>query len=247
MRPLRRFIACSRVISFRDVDVEDLKLRKHLNRAPGWFLLVGVKNRRALARAIGRESEYLSFYSEWSGFSHAADAASYITAGRYERETAFWGVRTPEHRPHRAFFAVYWLLRATRQMIEHFAERLVAIETREARRVAHDKYRKRRIAGLDHVEKSLTLRQPLRLRTGDGVVDEDQLFGNGTADSLGVSERVFGLTDDATRLLVSGLRVDFRPYIAAIPSVFASSGPLICPPSAPSPEVLATADRRRLT
>lgn len=62
----------------------------------------------------------LSLYSEWSGFSHAADASSYITAGRHERETAFWGVRTPEYMPHRAFFSLYWLLRATRQMIEHF-------------------------------------------------------------------------------------------------------------------------------
>jgi hypothetical protein len=105
---------------FRDLDAEYLKLRKQLNRAPDWFRLVGVKSRRALARAVGRESEYLSFYSEWSGFSHAADAASYITAGRHERETAFWGVRTPEHMPHRAFFSVYWLLRATGQMIEHF-------------------------------------------------------------------------------------------------------------------------------
>ena len=26
----------------------------------------------------------------------------------------------PAHMPHRAFFAVYWLLRAARQMIEHF-------------------------------------------------------------------------------------------------------------------------------
>jgi len=105
---------------FRDLQAEYLKLRKQLNRAPDWFRLVGVKNRRALARAVGRETEYLSFYSEWSGFSHAADAASYITAGRHQRETAFWGVRTPEHMPHRGFFAVYWLLRATRQMIEHF-------------------------------------------------------------------------------------------------------------------------------
>ena len=105
---------------FRDLDAEYLKLRKQLNRAPDWFRLVGVKNRRALARAVGRESEYLSLYSEWSGFSHASDAASYITAGRSEREAAFWGVRSPEHMPHRAFFSAYWLLRATRQMLGHF-------------------------------------------------------------------------------------------------------------------------------
>jgi hypothetical protein len=105
---------------FRDLDAEYVKLHKSLNRPPDWFRLVGVKTRRALARAVGRETEYLSFYSEWSGFSHAGDAASYITAGRHERETAFWGVRTPEHMPHRAFFSVYWLLRATREMIEHF-------------------------------------------------------------------------------------------------------------------------------
>jgi hypothetical protein len=105
---------------FREINAEYLKLRKQLNRAPDWFRLVGVKNRRALARIVGRESEYLSFYAEWSGFSHATDAASYITAGQREREVAFLGVRSPGDMPHRAFFVVYWLLSATRQMIEHF-------------------------------------------------------------------------------------------------------------------------------
>ena len=79
-----------------------------------------MSNRPALAQAAGREAEYLALYKEWSGFSHATDAAPYIAAGRHERETAFLGVRSPHDMPHRAFFAVHFLLRATRQMLARF-------------------------------------------------------------------------------------------------------------------------------
>jgi len=105
---------------FKDLDAEYVKLRKQLNRAPDWFRLVGEKTRRSLARAVGRETEYLSFYSEWSGFSHAADAAPYVSTGDKPGVAAFLGVRSPHRMPHRAFFAVNYLLRATRKMLEHF-------------------------------------------------------------------------------------------------------------------------------
>ena len=126
---LRRLLAREQ---FRDLDAEYLKLRKQLNRAPDWFRLVGVQTRRVLAKAVGRESEYLLLYPGWSGFSHASDAASYITTGRTEGESAFWGVREKEM-PQRAFFAAYWLLHATRQMLEHFraGESLTSWYTRE--------------------------------------------------------------------------------------------------------------------
>jgi len=114
---LRRVLARPQ---FHALDAEYVRLRQQLRRPPDWFRLVGVNSRRALARAVDREWEYLAMYGEWSGFSHAADASAYIRPGRAVGEMAFLGVRSPQQMPHRAFFAAHLLLRATRQMIEHF-------------------------------------------------------------------------------------------------------------------------------
>jgi hypothetical protein len=125
---------------FRALSAEYLRLQGNRPYGPDWFRLVGVNTRRGLAQAVGRESEYLSFYSEWSGFSHAADASPYITTGDQPGVTAFLGVRSPQHLPQRAFFAVVWLLRATQQMIDHFraGESLNSWYMREVYRPFHE-------------------------------------------------------------------------------------------------------------
>lgn len=94
---------------------------KGRRRIPEWFTLMdGPKNRRRLAAAVGREAEYLNFYSLWSGFSHAADSTPYIRVGRAAGEVAFLGLRAPANMPNRAFMIVFYVLRATRKMIGHF-------------------------------------------------------------------------------------------------------------------------------
>jgi hypothetical protein len=121
---------------FRDLNAEYLKLKGKKLHGPDWFRLVGVKNRRALAKEVGRESEYLSFYSEWSGFSHASAASPYVTSADQPGLAAFISGRSSQHMPHRAFFAVSWMLRATRQMLQRFrpGEPLNAWYLREVQR-----------------------------------------------------------------------------------------------------------------
>ncbi len=114
----------------------DYKRRKKEKKRREWFALMdGPANRQALAKAIGREAEYLSFYAEWSGFSHAADASRVVSPGRVPGEVAFLQLRTPHQMPHRAFMVVRWVIRGTRQMIDHFrpGERLDAWYAREVR------------------------------------------------------------------------------------------------------------------
>lgn len=124
---------------FREVREEHRKWAKKLRRPPDWFQLVGETSRRTVARAVGRETEYLSFYGEWSGFSHAADAAPYIASSDRAGVVAFLGVRSPQQMPYRAFLVVSWLLRATRIMIDHFRpdESLAAWYQREVREPFH--------------------------------------------------------------------------------------------------------------
>jgi hypothetical protein len=105
---------------FKELNAEYVKLRKKLGYAPDWFKLVGIKSRKQLARAIQRETEYASMYGMWSGFSHAADASAYVRPGRHDKEMAFLAVRSPHQMAHRAFLAVGMMIRATRQMVDHF-------------------------------------------------------------------------------------------------------------------------------
>lgn len=99
----------------------DFQERRRSKRPRAWFSLMdGPTNRQELARAVGREAEYLSFYAEWSGFSHASDGSGMFGPGRQPGEVAFPVLRTARHMPHRAFVVVRWVLRATRQMIQHF-------------------------------------------------------------------------------------------------------------------------------
>jgi len=92
-------------------------------RPPEWFALAGgPQNRRQLAGTVARESEYLSFYGSWSGFSHAKDASAYIRQGALRNQAAFLAVRSPHQMLHRAFLTVRIVVRATRLMIGHFRE-----------------------------------------------------------------------------------------------------------------------------
>jgi hypothetical protein len=107
---------------FQPIEAEYQRLKRQRNgRPPDWFQLFGgPPNRRELARAVQRESQYLALHGEWSGYSHAADASPYIRPGRLAGEAAFLAVRSPLQMPHRAALATHIMLRATRQMIEHF-------------------------------------------------------------------------------------------------------------------------------
>lgn len=107
---------------FREIEAEYTRARHSRGgRPPDWFTLFGgPRNRRELAQRVGREAEYLSFYGPWSGFSHAADASTYLRPGRSANEAAFLGVRSAHEIPHRAFLATGIVIHATRQMIERF-------------------------------------------------------------------------------------------------------------------------------
>jgi Family of unknown function (DUF5677) len=120
----------------RPIEAEYQRLKRLLRGKLDWFrLFEGPRNRRELARAVGREREYLNLYGEWSRFSHAADASAYIRPGNEIGETAFLAVRSPHQMPHRAVLAAHAMLHSTRLMIDHFrhGENLSTWYVREVR------------------------------------------------------------------------------------------------------------------
>lgn len=107
--------------SLSAVDAEYRRLKKERRRAPDWYQLFnGPVDRRALAKAVGREAEYAVFYKDWSGVSHAVDAAPYLRTGRRPGEAAFVMIRSAEQMQHRSLLAINILLGAMRRTLGHF-------------------------------------------------------------------------------------------------------------------------------
>ena len=103
------------------IEAEFQRTRTVRKKKPDWYeLFDGPHDRRELARSIGQEAQYESFYGEWSSFSHAADASVYLVEGDHPGEAAFLAVRTAVRMPQRAFLAAGYLLNATRLMTDHF-------------------------------------------------------------------------------------------------------------------------------
>jgi len=106
---------------FKPVEAEYRRLRRERRRRPEWFQMFGgPQDRRALAKVVGRETQYLVLYKDWSGFSHAADASPYLRSGRAPGQAAFLAVRSAHEMQHRAALAALWMLRATRLTLRHF-------------------------------------------------------------------------------------------------------------------------------
>jgi hypothetical protein len=106
---------------FTPVEAEYQRFKRAKRRRPEWFQLFGgPQERRALARAVDRETQYLVLYKDWSGFSHAADASPYLRSGRAPGQAGFLAVRSAHEMQHRAALAASWMLHASRLMLQHF-------------------------------------------------------------------------------------------------------------------------------
>jgi hypothetical protein len=107
--------------SLAPIEVEYQRVRRLRKRRPHWFQLFdGPRDRRALASMVGREAEYLSFYREWSAFSHATDARPYLRPGNLPGRPAFVALRHPGEMQYGASMALSCILKAMRLTIAHF-------------------------------------------------------------------------------------------------------------------------------
>jgi hypothetical protein len=106
--------------SMAAVEAEYQRLKIKSRRKPEWFQLFdGPPNRRQLARAVGREAEYLVLYAPWSASAHGTDAAAYLRAGDAQN-AAFSALRSPHQMQFLANMTVAIFTRATQKMIQHF-------------------------------------------------------------------------------------------------------------------------------
>jgi hypothetical protein len=64
---------------FKDILSERDNSRKQTTRYPQWYsLFSGPENLRKLAKELGHESEYVTFYGNWSSISHVKDLGRFF-------------------------------------------------------------------------------------------------------------------------------------------------------------------------
>jgi Family of unknown function (DUF5677) len=102
------------------IEAEFRRVKAVTKRTPKWYSLFGgPPNLRELARRLSQESDYLSFYPEWSSASHAGSMSSGLTV-MSSGKAGFCGLRNPRPMREAASLAASCLLRATKEMLDRF-------------------------------------------------------------------------------------------------------------------------------